>query len=108
MPRVFSRPLAGMPRVTSMNAGRNDPCPCGSGKKYKKCCLGKDREALESQARAVTEAQSSSDASRSLSSLLQAGAAGGPATQPRVAKAPPPPQPRDPIEERADICWKDF
>jgi methionyl aminopeptidase len=22
--------------------GRNDPCPCGSGKKYKKCCLGKE------------------------------------------------------------------
>ena len=22
--------------------GRNDPCPCGSGKKYKKCCLKKD------------------------------------------------------------------
>lgn len=22
--------------------GRNDPCPCGSGKKYKRCCLGKD------------------------------------------------------------------
>ncbi len=22
-----------------MNPGRNDPCPCGSGKKYKKCCL---------------------------------------------------------------------
>ena len=21
--------------------GRNDPCPCGSGKKYKKCCLRK-------------------------------------------------------------------
>jgi len=21
--------------------GRNDPCPCGSGKKHKKCCLGK-------------------------------------------------------------------
>ena len=21
--------------------GRNDPCPCGSGKKYKKCC-GRD------------------------------------------------------------------
>jgi len=21
--------------------GRNDPCPCGSGKKYKKCCMGK-------------------------------------------------------------------
>ncbi len=22
-----------------MQAGRNDPCPCGSGKKYKQCCL---------------------------------------------------------------------
>jgi uncharacterized protein len=21
--------------------GRNDPCPCGSGKKYKNCCIGK-------------------------------------------------------------------
>jgi hypothetical protein len=26
-------------------AGRNDPCPCGSGRKYKKCCLDKDVEA---------------------------------------------------------------
>jgi tetratricopeptide (TPR) repeat protein len=24
--------------------GRNDLCPCGSGKKYKKCCLAKDEE----------------------------------------------------------------
>jgi len=24
--------------------GRNDPCPCGSGKKYKKCCLPKEEE----------------------------------------------------------------
>jgi hypothetical protein len=24
---------------------RNDPCPCGSGKKYKHCCLEKDRAA---------------------------------------------------------------
>jgi uncharacterized protein len=23
--------------------GRNDPCPCGSGKKYKQCCLGRAR-----------------------------------------------------------------
>lgn len=22
-----------------MSIGRNDPCPCGSSKKYKKCCL---------------------------------------------------------------------
>ena len=25
-----------------MKPGRNDPCPCGSGKKYKHCCLGHD------------------------------------------------------------------
>lgn len=25
------------------NTGRNDMCPCGSGKKYKKCCLGTDK-----------------------------------------------------------------
>ena len=33
------------PAVPHLNenrdVGRNDPCPCGSGKKYKKCCLGK-------------------------------------------------------------------
>lgn len=26
---------------TEKKVGRNDPCPCGSGKKYKKCCLNK-------------------------------------------------------------------
>jgi preprotein translocase subunit SecA len=29
---------AGMPPPGAPSAGRNDPCPCGSGKKYKKCC----------------------------------------------------------------------
>jgi tetratricopeptide (TPR) repeat protein len=35
------------------NTGRNDPCHCGSGKKYKRCCRDKDeaaeREALASR-----------------------------------------------------------
>ena len=26
--------------------GRNDPCPCGSGKKYKKCCMTKGGDVL--------------------------------------------------------------
>jgi preprotein translocase subunit SecA len=30
--RTNSQPLK------SNSVGRNDPCPCGSGKKYKKCC----------------------------------------------------------------------
>ncbi len=29
--------------------GRNAPCPCGSGKKYKKCCWAKDRKARTEQ-----------------------------------------------------------
>lgn len=32
-PPVFSEPYVAPPKV-----GRNDPCPCGSGKKFKKCC----------------------------------------------------------------------
>jgi preprotein translocase subunit SecA len=27
--------------INENKIGRNDPCPCGSGKKYKKCCLNK-------------------------------------------------------------------
>lgn len=27
--------------------GRNDPCPCGSGKKYKKCCESKQNDSIE-------------------------------------------------------------
>ncbi|MEJ2109073.1 MAG: SEC-C metal-binding domain-containing protein [Acidobacteriota bacterium] len=29
--------------------GRNDPCYCGSGKKYKKCCLAKDENARQAR-----------------------------------------------------------
>jgi hypothetical protein len=28
-----------LPIRTEPKIGRNDPCPCGSGKKYKKCCM---------------------------------------------------------------------
>ena len=32
------------PQLTSNRTGRNKPCPCGSGRKYKKCCLIKEQE----------------------------------------------------------------
>lgn len=32
---------SGSPVSTRVKTGRNDPCPCGSGKKFKKCCLNK-------------------------------------------------------------------
>ena len=44
-------PLIGLERVSNRNrsqrqfeskVSRNDPCLCGSGKKYKKCCMGKN------------------------------------------------------------------
>ena len=30
-------------RNADRKVGPNDPCPCGSGKKYKKCCMQKDK-----------------------------------------------------------------
>lgn len=35
--------------------GRNDPCTCGSGKKYKKCCRTKDEEVARRHLHAVHE-----------------------------------------------------
>ena len=39
-PEGLLRPVR-PPRARGPKAGRNDPCPCGSGRKYKYCCLGK-------------------------------------------------------------------
>jgi hypothetical protein len=44
--------------------GRNDPCPCGSGKKYKKC-HGKDEEAAREEISAVADAGSATKQSAS-------------------------------------------
>lgn len=38
LPRVYRHPFA---NKEPMPRGRNDPCPCGSKKKFKKCCMGK-------------------------------------------------------------------
>ena len=35
--KAIKKILAGQPRVDFAGAGRNDPCPCGSGKKFKSC-----------------------------------------------------------------------
>jgi hypothetical protein len=37
----FSSPRQETIKRDQPKVGRNDPCPCGSGKKYKKCCWGK-------------------------------------------------------------------
>jgi len=40
---------------TAVKTGRNDPCPCGSGRKYKQCCLAKDKDDERATARGVPE-----------------------------------------------------
>jgi len=46
-------------------AGRNEPCPCGSGKKYKHCCLPKDEASEREQfAAAAAAAASAAEAVR--------------------------------------------
>jgi len=60
--------------------GRNQPCPCGSGKKYKRCCLDKDqafeREALAAARQAKHDDErydQLADASNAVVDLVDAG-----------------------------------
>lgn len=43
MDPFFSKP------EKKVKIGRNDPCPCGSGKKYKKCCMNKPKQEVEEE-----------------------------------------------------------
>ena len=47
-----------------IKVGRNDPCPCGSGKKYKKCCMVKEEDRSRGASSDVGE-----DASRTPGSI---------------------------------------
>jgi tetratricopeptide (TPR) repeat protein len=42
-----------------MSFNRNDPCPCGSGKKYKKCCLNKENQGLDRTNNSIKETRQS-------------------------------------------------
>lgn len=44
-----------------MKIGRNEPCPCGSGKKYKQCCLQKESMSTEQLIRAAVSANGYDD-----------------------------------------------
>jgi hypothetical protein len=43
--RTSQRKMALADQLVIHRVGRNEPCPCGSGKKYKKCCLPQHEEA---------------------------------------------------------------
>jgi hypothetical protein len=55
--------------MPSNNVGRNAPCPCGSGKKYKHCCLSK-HEAAE-QAKDMTQANNLKEKERAQEKLVK-------------------------------------
>lgn len=38
----------------NQKVGRNDPCPCGSGKKYKQCCQNKETPLLGTRKHKIT------------------------------------------------------
>jgi hypothetical protein len=71
-----------------MSLGRNDPCHCGSGKKYKKCCLTKDE-----QAKAATQAKPADPASP---------------VQPTAKSHNSPKPPPDPRIEAGNARWSEF
>jgi hypothetical protein len=76
--------------------GRNDPCPCGSGKKYKKCCLRKDLEAERQQR----------EAERKFAEVV--------APLPPLGRPPTPPEPApeleppDPHTAALNARWEEF
>ena len=81
--------------------GRNDPCPCGNGKKYKKCCLKKDQAAARQKAKKAPSlpppakiSPAKSDAPPAFGSL--------PANDSTAAPEV------DPLMERINAFWEDF
>ncbi|HEY3230230.1 MAG TPA: SEC-C metal-binding domain-containing protein, partial [Roseiflexaceae bacterium] len=75
-----------------MKVGRNDPCPCGSGKKYKKCCLAKDEAAARQDyaQRAATQ--------REVARAFDL---------PSFPEPPPPPSP-NPLDQARGELWEAF
>lgn len=72
--------------------GRNDPCPCGSGKKYKACCLSKKTEKKKLTAKWLNAPQGPNLIERTFGGAI---AAPGNFTPSVSAEAPPasnPPQ----------------
>ncbi len=72
----------------SKSIARNDPCPCGSGRKYKRCCQAKD-EAAEREARAKAEAD-----------------APEPEVEVEATSDQPPAKPAPPTKKRTHQPWK--
>jgi len=60
-----------LPPARGTTTGRNDPCPCGSGLKYKKCCLGKST--AETMDRSSAETEPATSRRRKVGDWMEAG-----------------------------------
>lgn len=59
--------------TTAKQPGRNDPCLCGSGKKFKKCCLPKEEAvALDAHVKAEAEREARAEADRQRDRVIKA------------------------------------
>jgi SEC-C motif-containing protein len=91
-----------------MKSGRNESCPCGSGKKYKKCCLLKDQAAEElelSQSETERLELAVADSSRTASVFQE------PNLLPSPTRPAPPPTPAPPPDPRIEVInarWLEF
>jgi len=85
-----------------MATGRNDACPCGSGKKYKKCCLPKDEARTAAK---VPKDQAVPPPQRVKDFFAPAAASASPPLPPLQPQLPPPP-PREPTPW--DIRFDEF
>jgi len=75
---------------TTKAPGRNDPCHCGSGKKYKQCCLEKDDAALrEARAKAAAKAEKKAAKNESAAKQSREKDTGGPQGNRAVPHQPP-------------------
>ena len=91
-----------------MKAGRNDACPCGSGKKYKKCCLAKGPAALAPQRVADSVLRSVIGPPQARSSIARSSKSGSSNVMAHLTTAAKPPSPPDPIAERGDRRFNEF
>jgi SEC-C motif-containing protein len=79
----------------SNSLGRNEPCHCGSGKKYKQCCLSKD-EAAERAARVKAAEKAEKAAEKD-----EPAEKDQPTTEAATSKQPP-----RPPKHQTDQPWK--
>ena len=85
-----------------MKNGRNDSCPCGSGRKYKKCCLQKDQVA---EAAKSDQPESERFGLKETKPKPATSGISQPRPEPRRSAPAPPPDPR---MEAINARWTEF